>query len=71
VIKKGTNMSKTIYWEFRTKQFRVVFSTAPEEFDPSDTFERQEDIDAIRESRVEWFGGNDPDAKISICPLLP
>ena len=42
-------------WEFRTKQFRVALEIWPEDMDPADSFEFQEDIDAVRTGAVEWF----------------
>lgn len=114
-------MRETV-WEFRTARFRVVLEIEPEDMDPADSFQFQEDIDAVRNGEVEWFqaivavycdgrkvawdalggcayktvqefytshrdpdpmnrnctimrrawkGGNDPDAKISICHYFP
>lgn len=109
-------------WQFETAQFRVELQVEPEELAPEDSFEFQDDIDAVRNGEVEWFcasvvvfwndreigrdslggcayntirefytshrdadpmhrnctlmrrawqGGNDPDAKISICHYFP
>lgn len=110
------------HWRFATKQFEVLFDVAPCEDDPADSFEFEEDIDAVRDGTVDWFdarvrvmwngkeiaadylgccsynsieefyvshrdpdpmnrnctimrrawqGGNDPDAKISLCHYFP
>jgi hypothetical protein len=48
-------MSRNTAWEFRTKQFRVALEIEPEDTDPADSFESQEDIDAVRNGDVEWF----------------
>ena len=42
-------------WEFRTRHFLVTFDVTPEEFDPADSFEFAEDIEAVRSSAVDWF----------------
>ena len=42
-------------WEFRTPQFRVALEIWPEDMDPADSFEFQDDIDAVRNGAVEWF----------------
>jgi hypothetical protein len=42
-------------WEFKTRNFIVTLDVAPEETDPSDSFESQEDIDAVRSGKLEWF----------------
>jgi hypothetical protein len=42
-------------WSFETDRFFIGFYAEPEEMDPSDTFEFEEDIDAIRSGRVEYF----------------
>lgn len=46
---------ETILWQFDTANLRVVLHVEPEEMDPADSFSEQEDIDAVREGRVEWF----------------
>jgi hypothetical protein len=48
-------MNKTVHWEFATANFRVVFSTIPEECDPADSFDFEEDIEAVRSGAVDWF----------------
>ncbi len=45
----------TPIWTFRTKQFTVLFSVAPEDMDPADSFEFPEDIEAVRNGDVDWF----------------
>ena len=47
-------MRETI-WQFETRRFRVALEIEPEDMDPADSFEFQEDIDAIRNGDVEWF----------------
>jgi hypothetical protein len=42
-------------WSFRTANFRVTFDVAPEDCDPADSFEFDEDIEAVRNGEVEWF----------------
>jgi hypothetical protein len=42
-------------WEFRTKRFRVALEIEPEDMDPADSFQFQDDIDAVRNGAVEWF----------------
>lgn len=42
-------------WKFETARFCVTLSFEPEEMDPADSFEFQEDIDAIRNGDVLWF----------------
>jgi len=109
------------YWRFTTARFEVLFDVASCEDDPADSFQFQDDIDAVRNETVCWFdarvrvlcdgeevgsdylgccvynsieefytshrdpdpmnrnctimrrarGGNDPDAKISLCHYFP
>lgn len=42
-------------WTFDTRRFSVELAFAPEDTDPSDSFELQEDIDAVRNESVLWF----------------
>lgn len=42
-------------WEFKTARFRVALEISPEDLDPADSFEFQDDIDAVRNGNVEWF----------------
>lgn len=42
-------------WSFKTDRFTIECSVAPEDVAPEDCFEFQDDIDAIREGRLEWF----------------
>lgn len=109
-------------WQFKTARFCAELQIEPEETAPEDSFEFQDDIDAVRNGTVEWFcatvvvswngrevgrdslgacaynsirefytshrdadsmnrnctlmrrawqGGNDPDAKISLCHYFP
>lgn len=43
-------------WQFETKRFRVALEIESEEMDPADSFQFQEDIDAVRNGAVAWFG---------------
>lgn len=42
-------------WTFKTKNFAVTLDVAPEDMDPADSFEFDEDIQAIRNGDVDWF----------------
>ena len=42
-------------WSFETKRFVVAFYAEHEELDPADSFEFEDDIDAVRNGDVEWF----------------
>jgi len=42
-------------WSFETANFFIGFYAEPEEMDPADSFEFEEDIEAVRSGRVEWF----------------
>lgn len=42
-------------WTHETAHFLVAFHVEPEDMDPADSFEFQEDIDAVRNGNVEWF----------------
>jgi hypothetical protein len=42
-------------WSFQTREFFVGFYAEPEEMGPEDSFEFQEDIDAVNNGEVEWF----------------
>lgn len=42
-------------WEFRTAGFRIALEIEPEDMVPEDSFEFQDDIDAVRNGTVEWF----------------
>ncbi len=46
--------SETV-WEFQTANFRVELAVRPEETDPADSFEFDDDIEAVRNGTVEWF----------------
>lgn len=43
-------------WEFNTARFRVALEIEPEEMDPAESFQFEEDIEAVRSGAVEWFG---------------
>jgi hypothetical protein len=42
-------------WEFKTARFRIALEIEPEDMDPADSFQFQDDIDAVRNGEVEWF----------------
>lgn len=42
-------------WSFETSQFFIGFYAEDEHLDPADSFEFQEDIDAVRNGTAEWF----------------
>jgi len=42
-------------WSFETERFFVGFYAEDEELDPADSFDFQEDIDAVHYGEVEWF----------------
>jgi hypothetical protein len=42
-------------WEFNTKRFRVALEIGEETTDPADSFQFQEDIDAVYNGDVAWF----------------
>ena len=47
-------MCKTL-WEFETENFRVTCSAEDEDMPPEDVFQFQDDIDAVRNGRVDYF----------------
>jgi hypothetical protein len=44
-----------VVWEFCTAHFRVCLEIEPEDTDPADSFQFEEDIEAVRNGTVEWF----------------
>ena len=44
-----------IAWQFDTAQFTIALVIEPEDMDSADSFQFQEDIDAVRNGAVEWF----------------
>jgi hypothetical protein len=42
-------------WRFETARFAVVCEALPEDMDPADSFDFEEDIQAVRNGEVEWF----------------
>lgn len=42
-------------WTFETDRFFVGLFAEEEDLDPADSFSEQEDIDAVRSGRAEWF----------------
>ena len=42
-------------WSFKTDRFAVTCDVTPEDMHPRETFEFQEDIDAVLDGRVDWF----------------
>jgi hypothetical protein len=55
-------------WQFCTPRFRVVMFAEPEDMDPADSFEFDDDIEAVRSGAVEWFSASvvvyGPDGKV-------
>ena len=45
-------------WSFETARFRVVLEVEPCEEDPADSFQFEEDVEAVRSGRVEWFNAH-------------
>lgn len=45
-------------WSFETDQFFVGFYAEPECLDPADSFQFEEDIEAVRNGSVEWFAAS-------------
>lgn len=46
---------ETTVWQFRTRRFRVALEIEPEEMDPADSFQFDDDIEAVRSGDVDWF----------------
>lgn len=46
---------KTELWRFETRALAVVCYAEPEELDPADSFDFDEDIEAVRSGAVDWF----------------
>lgn len=44
-----------VAWEFVTNNFRVCLEIEPEDMDPADSFDCDDDIEAVRSGTVEWF----------------
>jgi hypothetical protein len=44
-----------VVWEFCTAHFRICLEIEPEEMDPADSFQFEDDIEAVRNGSVEWF----------------
>lgn len=42
-------------WTHETARFLIAFHAEPEDTDPADSFEREDDIEAVRNGSVEWF----------------
>jgi hypothetical protein len=42
-------------WEFKTAQFCIALEIEPEDMDPADSFQFEDDIEAVRSGAVEWF----------------
>ena len=42
-------------WTFETAKFSVTFDVAPEDMDPADSFQFEDDIEAVRSGAVAWF----------------
>lgn len=48
-------MNGQTLWSFETENFTVRLVAYPEQADPADSFELEEDIEAVRNGDVEWF----------------
>lgn len=44
-----------VVWSFHTRNYVVTLRLDPEDMDPADSFEFQDDIDAVRNGNVLWF----------------
>lgn len=54
--KRGNDMRNAdVAWEFCTANFRVRLEIEPEDMDPADSFDCEEDVEAVRSGAVEWF----------------
>ena len=42
-------------WTFSTARFTVALEIMPEDMDPADSFQFDDDIEAVRSGEVEWF----------------
>jgi len=42
-------------WTFETENLAVCYFALPEDLDPADSFESDEDIEAVRSGAVDWF----------------
>ncbi len=42
-------------WAFKTSRFEVRCEVTPEDMNPADCFEFEDDIEAVRDGRVDWF----------------
>lgn len=46
---------REVVWTFWTARFRVELQIEPEDMDPADSFQFEDDIEAVRSGAVEWF----------------
>ena len=42
-------------WQFKTARFTIALEIAPEEMDPADSFQFDDDIEAVRNGDIAWF----------------
>lgn len=48
-------MYEETVWTFETRNFTVELRISPEDMDPADSFQFDEDAEAVRNGDVEWF----------------
>lgn len=48
-------MDRETVWQFETERFRIALEISPEDMDPADSFEFEDDVEAVRNGEVEWF----------------
>jgi hypothetical protein len=51
-------MKREFTWTHETARFLIALHIEPEEMDPADSFERDDDIEAVRNGEVEWFSAS-------------
>lgn len=44
-----------ILWEFATPRYTIAYWAEPEDMNPRDSFQFEEDIEAVRSGAVDWF----------------
>lgn len=44
-----------ILWSFATPRYTIAYWAEPEDMDPADSYEFDEDIEAVRSGAVDWF----------------
>jgi hypothetical protein len=48
-------MDSETVWQFETARFRIALEIEPEDMDPAESFECEDDIEAVRSGEVKWF----------------